>query len=94
MLKLLLKIDRYSLAILASVVVASLLPASGIFALWLGWIVKAAIALLDPPPAARQDPQNQFLSRLIDTWERASPETRQQFVEYAGLLDAPEGDEA
>ena len=46
MLKLLLKIDRYSLAILASVVVASLLPASGIFALWLGWIVKAAIALL------------------------------------------------
>ena len=55
---------------------------------------KAAIALLDPPPAARQDPQNQFLSRLIDTWERANPETRQQFLEYAGLIDAPEGDEA
>lgn len=40
------KIDRYSLAILAMVLVASLLPAAGLFAVWLGWIVKAAIALL------------------------------------------------
>lgn len=46
MLKILSKIDRYSLAILATVIVASLLPASGVFAFWLGWIVKAAIALL------------------------------------------------
>lgn len=40
------KVDRYSLAILASVAIASLLPAAGIFAIWLGWFVKAAIALL------------------------------------------------
>ena len=46
MLKLLRRVDRYSLAILAAVAVASLLPAAGIFAIWLGWIVKAAIALL------------------------------------------------
>lgn len=46
MLNLLRKVDRYSLAILATVAVASLLPASGILAVWLGWIVKAAIALL------------------------------------------------
>jgi ParB family transcriptional regulator, chromosome partitioning protein len=55
---------------------------------------KAAIALLDPPPAARQDPEAQFLSRLIDTWERAKPATRRKFLEYANLFDGPEGDEA
>ncbi len=45
-MNLLRRVDRYSLAILATVAVASLLPAAGIFAVWLGWIVKAAIALL------------------------------------------------
>jgi solute carrier family 10 (sodium/bile acid cotransporter), member 7 len=40
------KIDRFSIAILVSVIVASLLPVSGMAAVWLGWVVKAAIALL------------------------------------------------
>ncbi len=46
MLNMLRRVDRYSLAILATVALASLLPAAGIFAVWLGWIVKGAIALL------------------------------------------------
>lgn len=46
MLRLVSKVDRYSLAMLAIVAIASLLPAAGVVAIWLGWIVKAAIALL------------------------------------------------
>lgn len=46
MSKLLRRVDRYSLAILGMVVLASLLPMSGVAAEWLNWAVKAAIALL------------------------------------------------
>jgi ParB family chromosome partitioning protein len=45
---------------------------------------KAAMALLEPP-AKKPDPQMQVLSRLIDSWERAKPATRQRFMDHAKL---------
>jgi len=49
---------------------------------------KATIALLEPP-ARKPDPEMQILSRLIDSWERAKPSTRKQFLAHAELAAAP-----
>ncbi|OCC25541.1 bile acid:sodium symporter [Croceicoccus estronivorus] len=46
MTRLIREIDRYSLLLLATVLLATLLPASGQFAVALGWVTKLAIAML------------------------------------------------
>ncbi|WP_422371312.1 ParB/RepB/Spo0J family partition protein [Hoeflea sp.] len=48
---------------------------------------KAAMELIEPP-AKKQDPEMQVISRLIDAWERAKPATRKKFMAHAGLSAA------
>lgn len=52
---------------------------------------KAAMALLEPP-AKTPDPQMQVLSRLIDSWERARPATRERFMAHAKLAATESSD--
>lgn len=49
--------------------------------------LKKALALIDDrPQAVKDDPQKQFLSRLIDTWERADSKTRAEFMAHVERL--------
>lgn len=51
--------------------------------------LKKALALIDDrPPAVKDDPQKQYLSRLIDTWERADSKSCTEFMAHVERLAA------
>ena len=48
-----------------------------------------ALSFLKPPKPAL-DPEAQLLARLCDLWEKASEDTREQFLEAIGMSDRPD----
>ncbi|WP_319414383.1 ParB N-terminal domain-containing protein [uncultured Cohaesibacter sp.] len=48
---------------------------------------KKSLTALEPP-APKPDPVKQQLSSLINAWEKAKPEARAEFLEFAGLVEA------
>lgn len=51
--------------------------------------LDAAMGFLKPAKP-EVDPQAQLLERLCSTWEKASEETREEFLQHIGLSDAPD----
>nr|WP_321459051.1 ParB N-terminal domain-containing protein [uncultured Cohaesibacter sp.] len=48
---------------------------------------KKSLTALEPP-APKPDPVKQQLSSLINAWQKAKPEARAEFLEFAGLVEA------
>jgi ParB family chromosome partitioning protein len=54
---------------------------------------KKALTALEPP-APKPDPAVQQLSALISAWKHATPEAREEFLSFAGLVEAADEEDA
>ena len=47
--------------------------------------LKRVLSLIGGNPSPKTDAQAAFLSTLIDTWDRANPDTKARFMAHASL---------